>query len=70
MSKNKKINEINKILRFLEIKHNVKFQFQLLDVEPPKSKVKNLKFDDYKFCHSSIHNTNHLICFDYYKKNF
>lgn len=70
MSKSNKLKKINEVLKFLETKHNVKFQFQLIDIEQTTSKVKDLKFDGYKFCNSSIHNTDNLICFYYYKKNF
>jgi hypothetical protein len=65
-----KIQKIKEILKFLETKHDVKFQLQLIDIEEPTSSGEDLKFDGYKFCKSSIHNTDNLICFYYYKKNF
>lgn len=70
MLKKIKLKKINEILKFLEPKNNVKFQFQLIDIEEQTSKDDDLKFDGYRFCNSSIHNTDNLICFYYHKKTF
>ncbi len=64
------IKKINETLKFLELKNQVKFQFQLLEYESTIKKNDNFEVDDYKFCKSSVHNTNSLICLYFYKKTF
>lgn len=67
--KNQKLIKIKRVLNFIESDLKVNLQLSLLD-QPKNDEQEQKQINQFRISFSKDHNTNVLICKDYYKKTF